>query len=736
MPVRLKVFFIITVIVLAITTVSIGIGVLLAQQLIIKTIENDMTLVASLADNLVTGEINLLKANASTAAQVLLNTPDNELHDVLREQVAAYNDFMAITIFNRAGKVEASFGEAPTPAALMNSEYGRRAFNGETVISTTRHDPSGALVFHVCVPMEGRFLSVTIPGLHFSNLVNEFKIWKTGHIVIDDNEGTIIANIRPEWVQERRNFIEMAKTDSRYEEAARTVRRMVKGETGIGRFSIDGDERVSAFMPLTGSAALWSLAVIAPLSESPYIYVRIILILAGMFFLGFGVIAAAAASDNISRPFYRIREQNIRLEELSVEAQAASKAKSKFLANMSHEMRTPLNAIIGLSELSLGREQLPETAEKNLEKIYSSGMTLLGIVNDLLDISKIESGRFEMITAEYDLPGLLNDTVTLNAVRIGGKPVQLNLLVDENLPCRLSGDELRIKQIFNNILSNAIKYTHEGTVDFRVSVEPAPSAAPPESGSSPREKTVWLTASVTDSGIGIKPEDMGKLFTDYNRLDTKKNRNLEGTGLGLALTKRITELMGGAITVESEYGKGSTFSVRLCQRAVDDDTIGAAAAENLRKSRYADQKRSHNAGMSRIQLPDARVLVVDDVEINLDVARGMMEPYGMAIDCVLSGQEAIDLIRGENPRYDAVFMDHMMPGLDGIETVRIMREEIGTAYAHNVPVIALTANAVSGTQELFLNKGFQDFLSKPMDILRLDEVIRRWIMRRRSPPLP
>ncbi|MDR0553611.1 MAG: response regulator [Treponema sp.] len=391
----------------------------------------------------------------------------------------------------------------------------------------------------------------------------------------------------------------------------------------------------------------------------------------------------------------------------------ANAAKSSFLANMSHEMRTPLNAIIGLSELSLGGG-IPPAAAENIEKVYSSGMTLLGIVNDLLDISKIESGKFELLPAEYELPSLINDTINLNVIRIGSKPISFKLMIDETLPSRLYGDELRLKQIFNNLLSNAFKYTLEGSVIWRIFCQE-------EAGS------VWLTVSVKDSGIGIKVEDREKLFADYNRLDLLTNRNTEGTGLGLALTKRIVEFMDGAISVESEYGKGSTFTVRIRQKSINAPPIGAAMAENLMAFHYSAQKRRRNAALNRLKLPYARVLVVDDMPINLDVARGMLYPYAMKVDCVLGGREAVDLILKGEPRYDAIFMDHMMPGMDGIEALRAIRQSIGTEYAKNIPIIILTANAIAGNEEMFLSAGFNDFLSKPIDIIRLDAVIHRWV---------
>ncbi|MFP3042208.1 ATP-binding protein [Treponema primitia] len=411
-----------------------------------------------------------------------------------------------------------------------------------------------------------------------------------------------------------------------------------------------------------------------------------------------------------------INQQKEQLEILKETAESANAAKSSFLANMSHEMRTPLNAVIGLSELELGREDEeinPETRE-NIEKVYSSGMTLLGIINDILDISKIESGRFELIPAEYDIPSLINDTITLNIVRIGSKPIVFTLDIEDDLPARLIGDELRVKQILNNLLSNAFKYTREGSVRLGISGNKEGNA-------------VRLRIRISDTGIGIKPEDRELLFHDYQQVDTGANRKIEGTGLGLSITKRMVEMMGGKISAESEYGKGSVFSFDILQGFVNDTTIGPAMAENLRQFKYSMGRRDRNRNIVRAYIPYAKVLVVDDVVTNLDVARGMLKPYGMTVDCVTSGQKAIDLVRAATVRYNAIFMDHMMPGMDGVEAVKKIRSEIGTEYAKTVPIIALTANAILGNEEFFLNNGFQAFLSKPIDIMRMNEVINRWV---------
>jgi len=398
------------------------------------------------------------------------------------------------------------------------------------------------------------------------------------------------------------------------------------------------------------------------------------------------------------------------------EAQDASLAKSHFLANMSHEMRTPLNAVIGLSELTLEDGILGDETRINLMKISNAGATLLSTVNDILDISKIEAGKFELIPVDYDIPSLINDTVTQSIMRIGEKPIKFILNISENLPARLHGDDLRVKQITNNLLSNAFKYTKEGEVELKVSCEREGDG-----------ETVWMTIRVSDTGIGIKQEDMARLFTDYAMMDVESHRKIEGTGLGLTITKNIARMMGGNITVESEYGKGSVFTARFKQQFVNDAVIGAELAETLKNFKYTDQKRLHNSRMARVDLSYASVLIVDDVPTNLDVARGMLKPYKMQVDCVTSGPEAIDAVRSEKVKYNAILMDHMMPGMDGIEATRIIREEIGTEYAKTVPIIALTANAIAGNEEIFLKKGFQAFISKPIEMSRLDAVIRQWV---------
>jgi len=435
--------------------------------------------------------------------------------------------------------------------------------------------------------------------------------------------------------------------------------------------------------------------------------VREIFLLGGVMVV-FSSIAAIIATEMIARAYAKDR----------IAAEHASEAKSAFLASMSHEMRTNLNAIIGLTELELENHVgLKKSTEMSLEKVHSAGKNMLEIANDILDISKIESGRLELVPVEYSLPGLISDAVTLNTVRMGSKPVKFILDIKEDLPSMLYGDEKRIKQMFNNLLSNAIKYTNNGFITLSVRCEKDETNGQSE----------WLVCKVTDTGIGIKKEDLEKLFLDYSQIDRKSNRKIEGTGLGLAITRQLADSMGGCVGVESQYGKGSTFSFRVRQGFVSKNTIGSSVAEELKVNEYNSERRAENTSFIRPYIPYARVLVVDDMPTNLEVVRGMMRAYGIAVDCANSGREAIDAVKSKKVKYNAIFMDYIMPEMDGLEATRIIRNEIGTEYARTVPIIAFTADALVGSAEIFLKNGFQGYISKPVNMKELNSVINTFV---------
>jgi len=387
-------------------------------------------------------------------------------------------------------------------------------------------------------------------------------------------------------------------------------------------------------------------------------------------------------------------------------SEEASKSKSTFLATMSHEIRTPLNAVIGIAQIELDKDDIPDEHTEAFEKIFNSGNGLLGIINDILDMSKIETGKMEIDPAKYDVPSLINDSVMLNIGRIGHKPIEFILKIDEKLPLQLIGDELRIKQILSNILSNAFKYTDKGFVKLSIfhTIE---------------NDNFSLNFIVEDTGQGMKPEDKERIFSEYSRFNAMANRTTEGTGIGMSITKKLVEMMNGTIRVESEYGKGSTFSVTIKQETVECEPLGIELAEQLTNFTY------HSEGFASHTVHDqmayGKVLVVDDVDINLYVAEGMMSQYGLEIDKAISGFEAIDKVNSGNI-YDVIFMDHMMPQMDGIETTQKLRES-----GYDGCIVALTANALVGNSDMFLQNGFDGFISKPIDIVQLDNILNKFV---------
>ena len=415
-------------------------------------------------------------------------------------------------------------------------------------------------------------------------------------------------------------------------------------------------------------------------------------------------------------------------------AEMASKTKSSFLANMSHEIRTPMNAILGVTEFMIQKETLPADVEEGLDKIYSSCDLLLGIINDILDFSKIEAGRLDIMPAQYKVASLINDSVHLNMMRIESKPIEFELHVDENIPAKLIGDELRIKQILNNLLSNAFKYTEKGMVSLSVVSESIPllSYLPDHSMSNQVHWTmdkegVTLVLSVKDTGHGMTKKQLSMMFDEYSRFDHERNITIEGTGLGLAITRRLISFMNGNIHVESTPGEGSLFTVRLPQEKVDEEVLGREVVANLKQFRRSYMSHQRRGQFVRDPMPYGSVLIVDDVETNLYVAVGLMKLYRLCIDTAMNGKDAIKKIK-DGKVYDIVFMDHMMPEMDGIETTKHLRN-----FGYTNPIVALTANAVAGQADMFLQNGFNDFISKPIDIRQLNAVLNR-LVRDKQPP--
>lgn len=385
-------------------------------------------------------------------------------------------------------------------------------------------------------------------------------------------------------------------------------------------------------------------------------------------------------------------------------ADQANAAKSKFLSQMSHEIRTPINAVLGLNEMIL-RESKESEIQVYAHKIDSAGHALLAIINDVLDFSKIESGHLELIVTRYAPAALLRDIITLTEPRARQKGLKLFFHVEETIPRELWGDAARIRQILVNLVTNAVKYTPKGQVDVFVS------------GKGEDLHTILLEIKVKDTGIGIREEDKAKLFHDFERFDAVKNRTVEGTGLGLAITYQLLKLMEGEISVESEYGKGSTFSLKIPQRVSSFDPMGEFCPE----SEQAEALRHHIAGYVA---PEAKILIVDDNEMNLFVAKNLLKNTKMSVTTCLSGKECIERMTREH--FDVVLLDHMMPEMDGIETIKRIHA-MEDFPCKGTPVIALTANAIAEAREMFLSAGFAAYLTKPIDGTLLEKTLLEFL---------
>ncbi|MCL2441735.1 MAG: response regulator [Treponema sp.] len=396
-------------------------------------------------------------------------------------------------------------------------------------------------------------------------------------------------------------------------------------------------------------------------------------------------------------------------------AEAANKSKSSFLANMSHEIRTPMNAIMGVTDILMQNETLSDDVTDGLEKIYASSEMLLGIINDILDFSKIEAGKLDIIIAPYKVASMINDAVHLNMMRIGNRPIKFELIIDETIPATLKGDELRIKQILNNLLSNAFKYTDTGKVTLSVMYE------------SDSDSKKRLVLSVKDTGHGMTQEQLDRLFDEYSRFNQNSKRSIEGTGLGLSILQRLVNLMNGEVHVESEVNKGTTVTIWLPQASDGSEIIGMETAINLQSFRTNYIGHRERARIKREPMPYGRVLIVDDTETNLFVAVKLMNFYKLQIETAVNGQEAVEKIKSGKD-YDIIFMDHMMPEMDGIEATQILR-----SFGYTKPIIALTANAVTGQADVFLENGFDAFISKPLDVHQLDAILINHI-RDKQPP--
>jgi len=682
---------------------------------------------------------------------------EQRIHDEFIRVVSSNDDYSLVFMANDDGQ----FAQTPEgyvkPAGYdprTQSWYQEAMQSSKDVtVSTPYLAIARGVVCSVMVKtqdVQGKPLGVLGVDYHLDRLTDDLtarRILQTGYLVVFGPDGRIIVDGRhPEYLSVSP------------EDYPPIRKRMAAAPSGI-LHDVDAYGVDEFIVIRTMDKVGWKIAVVfkqSEMLESSYALLSSILRIAGIMF-ALTLLVLFILARSIARPIEKLIEASVIISSgvyetseeartklrtaLAVKSQGeskklaealetmiatlhsrieaaniASRAKSAFLRTMSHEIRTPMNAILGIAEIQLQNKALDQNVRDALEKIHASGDMLLSIINEILDLSKIEAGKLELVIAQYEIASLISDAALLNMIRIGNKPIEFELHVDENLPVLLAGDELRIKQIFNNLLSNAFKYTKKGTVFLSVSAETGGAD----------DETI-LVVSVSDTGQGMTEEQVATLFDEYARFNQEANSATEGTGLGMSITRNLIQMMRGEITIKSEPGMGSTFTVRLPQGKVNAEILGKSMAENLQKSRISSWAQRRREQITREPMPYGVVLIVDDVETNILVAEGIISLYGIKVESADSGPGAIEKIKNGSV-YDIIFMDHMMPEMDGIEATRIIRS---MGYEH--PIVALTANAVVGQADIFLQNGFDDFIPKPLDISLLNDVLNR-LIRDKQPP--
>lgn len=400
-----------------------------------------------------------------------------------------------------------------------------------------------------------------------------------------------------------------------------------------------------------------------------------------------------------------LEKKNIELERAIEDARKANRAKDLFLSNMSHEIRTPINTMMGMNELIL-RESQDETIRGYALDIKQAGDILVSLISDILDFSKLQSGRMELMEAPYDISSLLNDIINSISIPLRKKKLRLTLDIAHDVPYKLSGDEIHLRQIIGNLLSNAVKYTKVGTVTLHLSWKKVD------------DDNMMLEIAVEDTGVGVKKKDMQKIFETFTRLDMEASSSEEGTGLGLAVSNRLVEMMGGKLDVKSEYGKGSIFSFAIPQKIINKEPLGDF------QKQYDRSVRTSIGYKEKFIAPLGKILVVDDNAMNLAVAQDLLRKTRLQIDVASSGEECIEMIKRKE--YHLICMDHMMPGMDGVEALHAIRELEGNP-SRDIPVIALTANAVVGAKDFYLDAGFEDYLTKPIEPEKFEDMIIKYL---------
>ena len=683
MSIRIRTILTIVTINLLIILFSVFAGIRYVGSNITRSQETDLTVVSDIADHFISSEIELLKLRASIVAQSLQEAEETEWLEILEYQETRFPEFIGMAVLDEETGIIISQGEMPASIEIMDDKYIQKAFLRMAFSST--YPSSVGMVFYLAAPLAAdRILVLTLPGMHFSQQVSTFVIWQTGHIFMTDADGYMIANMRESWVQSRINFFRLAEENyDEFEDVAAVLARVVNGETGVGYFSMAGVPRLCSFRPVSASVEGWGMGIIAPLPESPFRDINRGLIVVAIAVFILSIIAAIIASRFVKKPFEEIAA-------LKEEAETNSMYKSTFLANMSHEMRTPMNAIIGMT--SIGKNS-HEIAKKDyaFEKIEDASSHLLGVINDVLDMSKIEANKLELSHVTFNFENMFQNVVNVINFRIDERQQDFSVQIDKDIPPFIQGDDQRLAQVITNLLSNAAKFTPEkGRIYLNAK----------HIGEKDGFHTIHI--EVIDTGIGISKEHQQKLFDPFQQAESGTSRKFGGTGLGLAISKRIVELMDGRIWIDSEEGKGSTFCF----------TFQAKKGFGTSESMLAPD----------VNINNIRIMAIDDDTEILNYISDIMQRNDIRCDVATSGEEAIAMIK-KNGLYDLYFVDWKMPGMDGVELSRKIKEmgmseisvDISTDIsAYKSVVIMISAAQWDTIEREAKEAGVDKFLPKPL----------------------
>jgi len=669
--------------VLIINVASTVVGAMFLTRDISKTMESDMLVTVDIANQYVTKEIELLKfivkETANDISDYILDTGSLPKVDRLEKLCSKYAVFNDLAIFNHTTLITSCEKLSVSPE-LIKEPFMQAAIKGVSVVSTTMYNPDGLLVMYISAPInDDLVLAAVLPGSFFSGLLSHFIFWDSGHLFVGDPEGNTISNYREDWVQNRINFIELAKTDKNYESVALVIKRGINGERGIVKFTLDGTRRMCAFRPVSSREEGWFLGVVAPLNESALSGIPGSLLLMGLITLLLSIPAAIAASIILRRPYEEI-------DHLRESAEAMSSSKTKFLASMSHEIRTPMNSVLGFSELALDSETTPKVREY-LTKIKTNAEWLLHIINDILDISKVESGKMELEKIPFDMHELFSSCRTLIMPIAVEKSILLHFYVEPSLGKRPVGDPVRLRQVLVNLLSNAVKFTNTGMVKLNAVLR------------AKSDKTITMYFEVKDSGIGMTPEQISKIFDPFIQAEKDTTRKYGGTGLGLSITKNIVEMMGGKLTVESTLGIGSKFSFELTFDTID------VSVEHL-----FDDK----VFMKELDKPafEGEVLLCEDNPMNQQVVYEHLARVGLKTVVADNGKIGYEMVKSRlnnhEKQFDLIFMDMHMPVMDGLEASTKIKE-----LNVNIPIVAMTANIMFNDREIYRRSGMIECVGKP-----------------------